>query len=351
MIELDGSVGEGGGAVLRVALALSAVCGRAVRIYNIRAKRDNPGLQHQHLSAVEALAMVSGARVKGAYLNSGELTFEPGPIKGGKYRVDIGTAGSTVLVLQSLMILSAFADGPVEVEVTGGTDNPKAPPVDYLKHVTVPVLNKFGYKVDVECLRRGHYPKGGGIVAARMQPVGRLKPICMLERGEVNEIRGIAHCVRLPEHVARRMAHSASVSLLRAGYSNVKIKTEFYTPSDDPHLGPGAGITLWASTENGCLLGSSALGAPGKPAEQVGAEAAQGLVKTLETSSAVDRYLGDQIVPYMALADGVSEVTCSELTLHTLTNVEVVERILGVKFEVEGKQGSPGKMKVSGIGR
>ncbi|MEM2875141.1 MAG: RNA 3'-terminal phosphate cyclase [Candidatus Hadarchaeales archaeon] len=350
MIEIDGSMGEGGGAVLRVALALSAVSGQAVRIYNIRARRDNPGLQHQHLSSVEALAMISDAKVEGAHLNSMELTFEPGRIKGGRYRVSIGTAGSTILAIQPLMIASAFADRPVEVEVTGGTDNPKAPPVDYLRHVTVPVLKRMGYQVDLKCLRRGHYPRGGGVVVARMEPVGEFLPIAMLDCGKVKEIKGISHCVRLPEHVARRMAHSASITLLRAGYPNVRIETESYPPSEDPHLGPGAGITLWAQTERGCVIGSSALGAPGKPAEQVGVEAAQQLIRSLDTSCAVDRHLADQVVPYMALADGISEVTCSELTSHALTNVKIAEHILGIRFKVEGSTGSPGKLGVKGIG-
>jgi RNA 3'-phosphate cyclase len=350
MIEIDGSTGEGGGALLRIALALSAVCGSPIRIYNIRAKRDNPGLQHQHLSSVNVMASLCGAKVDGARLNSTELVFEPGRIRGGKYRVNIGTAGSTTLLLQPVMIASAFADGPVEVEVTGGTDNPKAPPIDYLKNVTVPMLGRFGYSVDVTCVLRGHYPRGGGRVVARMEPVGVLKPLVAVERGRILGIRGVAHCVRLPEHVARRMAHSASVRLMREGYSDVKIKAEHYPPERDSHLGPGAGITIWAETDTGCILGASALGEPGKPAESVGTEAADKLIKTLETGCAIDRYLADQLVPYMGIAEGLSEITCAELSKHTITNVWLVEKILGIGFEVRGGEGCSGRLIVRGTG-
>jgi len=350
MIEIDGSMGEGGGSVLRVALALSAVSGRPLRIHSIRAKRTNPGLQHQHLSSVKALASVSGAEVSGAFLNSTELIFEPREIKGGKYHINIGTAGSTTLVLQALMVASAFADSPVELEVTGGTDNPKAPPIDYLKNVMVPTLTKIGYRTEVKCFKRGHYPRGGGIVWARMEPVEMLNPLVMMNRGLVKEIHGIAHCVRLPEHVSKRMAHSASMTLLRAGYSNVKIRAEHCPPAKDTHLGPGAGITLWAETDTGCLIGANSLGEPGKPAEEVGAEAARDLINALDTGCAVDEHLADQLIPYIAMADGISEFTCSKLTMHTITNVRLVEDILGVKFEVSGEVGKSGKLRVRGIG-
>ncbi|MEM2878200.1 MAG: RNA 3'-terminal phosphate cyclase [Candidatus Hadarchaeales archaeon] len=350
MIEIDGSMGEGGGAVLRVATALSAVSRRPVRIYNIRVKRDNPGLQHQHLSGVEALASLSGAKVRGAELGSTELTFEPGRIRGGKHRVDIGTAGSTTLVLQVLMIASAFAERSVEVEIRGGTDNPRAPPVDYVKNVMLPIIGRMGYRVEVSCLRRGHYPRGGGVITAKMEPVRMLRALKMTERGRVVRISGLSHSVRLPDDVSRRIAHAAGIALLKAGYSNVSIRSESHPQFDDVHLGPGAGITLWAETERGGLLGANALGAPGKPSEKVGREAADELVSALGTGCAIDRYMADQLVPYMAIAEGTSEVTCSELTRHTLTNIRLVETVIGVKFDVEGKIGVSGRIRVTGAG-
>jgi RNA 3'-terminal phosphate cyclase (ATP) len=343
-LEVDGSVGEGGGAVLRTALALAAVMGKPVRIRHIRLRRKRPGLQPQHLRAVEALAEVTGARVEGAELNSTEVTFEPGRILGGKYRFEIGTAGSTTLVLQTLLPPLAFASGPAEVEVGGGTDNPLAPPVDYLKHVTLPLLSRMGYSVELECPRRGHYPRGGGRVVVRTRPVERLLPLRLTEAGRVKRVEGISHCVGLPSHVATRQAHAAKLLLLRAGYG-ARIRVEV---PEDPHPGPGSGIVLWAPTSEGGILGSSSLGRPGKPAERVGREAAELLLEELRTGYAVDRHLTDQLIPYLALAEGRSEIWSTHLTLHALTNVELVERMVGVRFRVEGELGSPARLSVEG---
>lgn len=350
MIEVDGSIGEGGGAVLRTALALSAVSCKPVHIYNIRAKRTKPGLQPQHLRGVEALAKLTNARVEGLGLNSKELRFEPSTIEGGRYRVDIGTAGSTTLILQILMPAAAFARKPVEVEITGGTDNPFAPPIDFLKNVTLPTLRKMGYRGEVECVQRGHYPRGGGIVRAHIEPLEKLQALRLTESGGVVRIAGVAHCVRLPANIATRMAHAASKALIKAGHAKFDIKAESYHPTQDPHLGPGTGITLWAETESGAILGASSLGKRGKPAEQVGQEAAESLIKQLQTGRAVDRHMTDQLVPYLALAEGESEITSAELTSHALTNIALVERILGVRFEVEGELKQPGRIHVKGLG-
>jgi len=342
-LEIDGSRGEGGGAVLRTALALATVMGRPVRVYNIRLKRKKPGLQPQHLKGVEALAEICGARVKGAELNSTEIYFEPGEVVGGKYRFDIGTAGSTMLILQVLLPPLAFAREPAEVEIRGGTDNPLAPPVDYFKHVTLPMLASMGYRVELECLQRGHYPKGGGRVVARTQPAGELKPLTLTLAGRVERVEGISHCVGLPPHVASRQAHAAKLRLLREGYG-ARIRTEV-----SEGLGPGSGIVLWALTSEGGILGSSSLGKPGKPAERVGKEAAEQLLEELRTGHAVDRYLTDQLIPYLALARGRSEIWSTRLTLHALTNVELVEEMVGVDFLVEGELDRPAKLRVEGF--
>ncbi len=346
VLEVDGSRGEGGGAVLRAALALAAVRGRPVRVYNVRLKRKRPGLQPQHLKGVEALAEVTGAKVEGAELGSTEVYFEPGEISGGKYRFDIGTAGSTVLLLQVLLPPLAFASGPAEVEVTGGTDNPLAPPVDYFRHVTLPMLARMGYEVELECPRRGHYPRGGGKVVVRTHPVEVLRPLELTEAGRVERVEGISHCVGLPPHVAARQAHAAKLRLLKEGYA-ARIRAEV---QGGPSPGPGSGIVLWALTSRGGILGSSSLGRPGKPAERVGREAAELLLEELRTGYAVDRYLTDQLIPYLALAEGRSELWSTHLTLHALTNVELVEGMLGVKFSVEGGLGAPSRLSVEGRG-
>ncbi|MBA7593252.1 RNA 3'-terminal phosphate cyclase [subsurface metagenome] len=350
MIEVDGSIGEGGGAILRTALALSAVSWKPVHIYNIRAKRTKPGLQPQHLRGVEALTKLTNARVEGLELHSKELKFEPSVTEGGRYRVDIGTAGSTTLILQILMLAAAFARKPVEVEITGGTDNPFAPPIDFLKNVTLPVLRRMGYQGEVECVQRGHYPRGGGIVRAHIEPIEKLQALRLTEPGRVVHVAGVAHCVRLQANIATRMAHAASKALIKAGHAKVDIRAESYPPTQDPHLGPGTGITIWAETESGAILGASSLGKRGKPADQVGREAAETLIKQLQTGRAVDRHLTDQLVPYLALAEGESEITSAELTSHALTNIALVEQILGLRFKVEGELKQPGRIRVEGLG-
>lgn len=350
MIEIDGSMGEGGGAVLRTALALGAVSGRPVRIFNIRSRRDKPGLQAQHLCGVEALAKIAGAEVHGAALNSTELTFIPGQIRGGRYRVDIGTAGSTTLVLQIIMPVAAFANGPVDIEIRGGTDNPMAPPIDYLKNVTIPILRRMGYRGEVECLRRGHYPRGGGIVRAKIEPVEKLQAVKIVSQGQILRVAGVAHAVRLPSRIATRIAHAATLELIKSVRAPVDIRCESYQSGQDPHLSPGAGLTLWAETDSGAIIGTSSLGAPGKPSEKVGREAALDLIAQLKTGGACDRYLSDQLIPYFALAEGTSEITCTTLTSHTITNIELVRRILDVNILVSGDLDRPGKITVTGIG-
>jgi RNA 3'-phosphate cyclase len=337
--------------VLRTAVALSAACQKPIRIFNIRARRPKPGIRPQHLRAVGAVAKLCRARVHGLQLDSRELVFEPGEVSAGRFKIDIGTAGSTTLVLQALLPAAAFAPQPLEFEITGGTDNPLAPPVDYMKNVTLRALGFMGYSVELECLRRGHYPRGGGLVRARIKPAAKLSPLKLTEGGAVRTIEGIAHCVQLPSHVAKRMAHAASRTLISAGYSEVHIKTETYDPFRDPHLGPGGGITLWAELESGAVIGASALAKRGKPAEEVGRDAAKTLVRQLQRNAAVDRYLTDQLVPYLALAEGTSEIKSAELTLHALTNIALVERIVGVKFSLKGEVGESGIIRVAGIGR
>jgi RNA 3'-phosphate cyclase len=344
MIEIDGSMLEGGGSVVRISVGLAALTGKPVRVFNIRAKRENPGLRDQHLEGIRAVSKLCNGRLEGDELGSQEIRFWPGEVKAGRIRVSIRTAGNVTLVLQPLMLAALRAGGEVEVEFEGGaTDAPLAPPLDYLKHVTFPMLAKMGYRCEVECLRRGHYPKGGARATARLHP-GRLKPLQALERGKVLEVHGISHCVRLPRSIAERQASEAKRRLLKEGYA-AEVEVEAYDPEKDPHLAPGTGIVLWAECEGG-VIGASALGRPGKPAEKVGAEAAGELLSQLRAGAAVDKHLTDQLIPYMALA-GESEITSCEITLHTLTNLELVKRFLDVGVEVEGSLGEPGRVRIA----
>ncbi|WP_297536228.1 RNA 3'-terminal phosphate cyclase [Thermococcus sp.] len=336
MIEIDGSYGEGGGQILRTAVALSVITGKPVRIYNIRANRPNPGLRPQHLHGILALKELSNARVKGARVGSTVLEFWPGKPEAKHIRVPIKTAGSVTLVLQALLPAMAFVGG--SFEVTGGTDVPWSPPVDYLRNVTLFALEKMGLKVELELRRRGHYPKGGGLVVGRVEPWEERKPITALEWNRIKKFGGISHATNLPAHVAERQAKAAE-ERIRGLYSlPVEIEREV-----SRSLGPGSGIVVWAETDS-LRLGGDALGKRGKPAEVVGREAADELLGQLTSRKAVDKFLGDQLIPFLAFAGG--EIGVVEITNHLTTNVWVVERFLGKTFTVEGDVGGSGTVSV-----
>lgn len=331
MIEIDGSFGEGGGAILRMALGMAAYAGKAIRVKNIRAGRRKPGLAPQHLKAVEAVGAVCAARVRGTGLGSTELTFQPGPIRGGTLSFDIGTAGSTTLVLQALLLPCLRQAGPFEFRLTGGTDVPWSPPADYLRRVTLETLRPFGTG-DLQVLRRGYYPKGGGKVQARLEGGAQpgIEPLNLTVPGEVAAIRGVSHAARVLQerHVAERQADAADHLLTRLGCP-VDIEVVYSGAASS-----GCGITLWTESPNGPPLGASALGVRGKPGDEVGREAARALLEAMDTGAAVDRYLADQLIPFLAVAGG--SLLTPEITNHTRSNIYVAECVLGTSFEIDG---------------
>ncbi len=349
IVNIDGSYGEGGGQIYRNSLAYSAVVRRPVRIYNIRAKRSNPGLRPQHLTVLRALAEITNARVEGASIGSREVIFKPQRIRGGKYRFDVGTAGSISLVLQGLIPALLFADRETDIEIRGGTDVKWSPPIDAIRFVLIPALRRLGADIEIDVIRRGHYPRGGGIVRVHIEPISKLKPILLMDQGKILRICGISHCVKLPAHVAKRQAESAKKFLEAKGFS-VEIETEYYEREKDPHLGPGSGIVLWAETTTNAILEGDALGERGKPAEKVGEEAARGLYEQISLGGAVDVHHTDQLIIFMALADGISKIKSSLISMHTISAIYIAERIVGAKFRIDGEHGKPGIIHSEGIG-
>lgn len=351
MIEVDGSMLEGGGQMLRVSVALSAVTGTPIKMFNIRAKRSNPGLRPQHLKAVEAVARLVGAQTRGLNVGSKEIEFVPSHTEAKDLDIDVGTAGSVGLVLQATMPAMAFAPGPMRVVIKGGTNNPMAPPIDFLKRVLFPTLRKLGVSAALELVRRGFYPRGQGIVKVRMEPATNISSLALTEFGELRGILGLAYSSRLPDHVVNRMVSTSKLALREAGYSDVPIDQEILQQGDPRcAVDPGCGIILVAELSSGGVISGDALGARGKPAEEVGTDAARGLIEQLERRAPVDKHLGDQLAIWMGLAKGTSKIRVSELTLHMLTCIEVIQSIVGARFTVDGEKGKPATITCQGIG-
>lgn len=329
MIEIDGSIGEGGGQILRTSVAFSAVMQEPVRVVNIRAKRKNPGLRAQHMNAIKAVAELCNAKTKGVGIGSGDIEFIPGKIKTKKLNIDIGTAGSITLVLQALMIPAVYTKEILEIKIRGGTDVKLSPSIDYLRFVTLPILKKLGYTAEIELIRRGYYPAGGGLVIARIYPAEELKRINLPERGKILSIKGISHAHKdlQKAEVAERQAGSARRDIFNKITMESKIQKEYADA-----LSYGSGITLYAETEDS-ILGSDAPGEKGKKAEIVGNEAAEDLINEILSNAPIDKHMTDQIIPYLALAKG--SVLASEITRHALTNIEIVKKF-GFDLRVDG---------------
>jgi len=344
MLVVDGFMGEGGGQILRSSLALSLCSGSSFRITNLRAGRKRPGLRRQHLASVQAAAEIGRAKVEGAALGSKELTFVPSTVQWGDFHFDIGTAGSTTLLLQSVLPALMKADGPSQLVLEGGTHNPLAPPFDFLQRVFLPIVNCMGPKVDVQLERVGFYPKGGGIISQYTKPV---EALCSLKPEEPNikRIRGISLCGALPEHVAIRQANSAKKKL-----STLRVKTDVKPIVADPKpVSPGSFVCIWAEGDN-VFLGADSLGARGKPSETVGEEAADKMVKEVRSGAHLDRHTCDHMILPVSLAEGSSVFRTSLITLHTLTAIEIAKVFTDAKFKVTGREGEPGTIRVEGIG-
>lgn len=322
-IHLDGAQGEGGGQVLRSALTLSMLTGTPFRIERIRAKRNKPGLLRQHLTAVTAATAICGAEVSGATLGSQTLSFHPGPLRGGDYRFAIGTAGSCTLVLQTVLPALWRADAPSVVQVSGGTHNPAAPPADFLIRTWQPLMQRMGVDMQLELLRHGFYPAGGGEVCARVTPVAALQGIDLATRGAHRATRVRAVVAGVPGEVAER-----EIERVRAQMDIDEREIRTLSSREGP------GNALIIETEHAALTECfTAFGERGLPAETVADRAAKAARQYLAGTAAVGEHLADQLVLPMALAGGGCFTTAAASS-HLQTNIGVIEKFLAVQFEV-----------------
>jgi RNA 3'-terminal phosphate cyclase (ATP) len=324
-VRVDGSTGEGGGQVMRTSLALATVRGERLVIDNVRANRDEPGLKAQHLACVHALADMTDATVEGDEQGSDRVVFEPAEDapRGGEYEVEVGTAGAVTLVAHAVLPAALYADGDIEFRIHGGTHVRWSPTFEHLERVFLPILRDAGADVSVELVRRGHYPQGGGEIVLRVSP-SSLSPV-EPQRGKLRRVEGVSHACGLPEHIVERQAESARETLAEFD-APVEIET-VHVEEDVPSKGTAVTLAAHAGTR----LGGSALGERGKPAEEVGAEAAEKLVTAVESGADVDEYTADQLVPYVALAGGSYEVP--RLTSHLETNIEITSEFGEVSLE------------------
>ena len=345
MIDIDGSQGEGGGQVLRSALTLAILTGQSMRITRIRARRSIPGLRPQHLKAVDAAAAVSKALVEGAEKGSTSLVFVPGKIRTGRYRFDIGTAGSTSLVLQTVLLPLSLASSASSVIITGGTHVPWAPCYHYLDMQWIPFMRIMGFEAQLSLSKAGFYPQGGGRIDAAIRPTEKILPFQLTQRGSLRRIDGISAVSNLKLSIADRQRRRA-LRRLKNYESVIKIKTV-----QMPSKFKGTLLLLRATF---CPMEKDihaqccfyALGERGKSAEHVADEAVDALESFLTTDGAVDQYLADQLLLPMTFASGVSELRTSQVTQHLHTNAGIIRAFLGVQIDIHGKIGQPGLIRV-----
>ncbi|NUQ66387.1 MAG: RNA 3'-terminal phosphate cyclase [Pirellulales bacterium] len=325
MITIDGSFGEGGGQILRTSLALSLLTGKPFAIDRIRAKRKKPGLLNQHLTAVHAAAQVGEATVHGDSLHSTSLVFEPAGVRPGQYRFDVGTAGSTTLVLQTVLPALVLASGPSQLRLIGGTHNMNAPPFDFLQKAFLPLLERMGPKVEATLDRWGFYPAGGGQVSVNIEPVPALKPIELLDRGKIVRQSACAVVSRLPRHIAER-----EVDTVRRKLSWPK---DWVTTDEVDSSGPGNVVTVEVGSRH-VTEWFTGFGRIGVPAEKVAGEVVREVKRYIEAGVPVGEHLADQLILPLALA-GAGSFRTLPPSAHTTTNIETVKRFLDAEFEIE----------------
>ena len=340
LIEIDGSIGEGGGQILRTALTLSMVTGQPCRLTRIRAGRKKPGLLRQHLTALRAAVEVSGATADGAVLGASELCFKPGSVRGGNYRFAVGSAGSATLVAQSVLPALLTASEPSELVIEGGTHNPFAPPFDYLDRVYLPILRRMGAHVTATLERPGFYPAGGGRFRVAVTPGGgKLQPIELLERGAIVGRRAVARVANLPRRIAQRELNKLSKGLQ---WPDEGLELEEVKDA----AGPGNILTAELAHEQVTEL-FVGFGRVDASAEKVAGGVVQQVRAYLSSGAPVGPYLADQLLVPMALAGG-GRYVAQKLTRHTVTNIAVIRHFVDLKIETKEDEHGRWQVTVSG---
>ena len=333
MIELDGSQQSGSGTLVRFSVALAAVLGEPLHVVNARARRRTPGLRPQHVAAVHAAAELCGAQLDGVATGAREFVFRPGArIAGGRFHWEIGTAGSATMLALGILPIACLAAAPVEARIVGGVHQDFAPSPEHLAHALAPLLAAMGARALLRVVRPGYVPGGDGELALRVEPAAReLAPLALLEQGELREVEGLARASHLAERrVAERMAESCEARLAGAG-----LAARIERVNDTTARHAGAALTVWCASASGARLGADRAGARGRSSESIGRRVAGFLLEDLASGASVDRHLADQLVPFAALATGVSRWRAPAPSEHLLANLWLAERF-GARARCDG---------------
>ena len=337
MIRIDGSFGEGGGQILRYSAALAAATGKAVEVFNIRANRPNPGLRPQHLSSLRILKKMFGGEIEGLKIGSTQVVIRLKGPRAGSLTYDIGTAGSIPLVIQSLVPALVLSDSESEIILIGGTDVKWSPTIDYIKYVYGSLIHRFGPEIDVEIVRRGYYPAGGGKVILRVCPSGALESFDLIERGRVERVLVRSVVSRLPSHIVHRQVEAIVSSLSGSSIDWLRdiMDVEKEVLGSDRAAGPGTSVLVVARHSGGLYCGGDSIGERGKSAEKVGREAFKKFLGWFVSEAVLDKYVGDMVIPFAALSIGKTVFTVPEYTGHMKSALYVVKEILDVEYHIE----------------
>jgi RNA 3'-phosphate cyclase len=326
LVEVDGSYGEGGGQILRVASAFSVIFGRPIHVRNIRAGRDNPGLRPQHLASLQILESITSGKLEGGEVGSTEIYFYPSEVKQEKLEWDLRTAGSITLVLQTLIPAVSLSGKYLEVKLRGGTDVPWSPTCDYLEKVVKEAFGRIGINFEMKTITRGYYPKGGGKVEARIYPSRGIIPLTLKEEPLPKNVSIISRCGSLPKSVAERQARAAEHFLKE---SNIPISE--VVVSLEESASPGTSLLVYCSN-NTCIVGSDRIGERGVRAEKIGSDASERFVQILKSKSTTDPNLSDMLGPLLTISNDESEFYVSEITEHLRTSLYVASLFSNFKF-------------------
>jgi RNA 3'-terminal phosphate cyclase (ATP) len=334
LVKIDGSYGEGGGQILRTAVSLSAITGKPIEVSNIRANRTNPGLRPQHMAGIKIIANLFHAKSENLKVGAEWIRFSPSDkFEGGSIKLDIGTAGSIPLILMTVVPAVSLSNNSLQIEVTGGTDVKASPTIDYIKHIIAKSYLSIGSKFSVDVLKRGYYPKGGGLVRCSIKPCKTPGTIELLATTGYLEPKIISVCSQLPVHVAKRQISSALIALEKKD-----IRSTNYTASIETSISPGSSILVYSAVDFGLYVGGDSIGERGKRAEAVGTEAAMRFLDSTVAQATVDPFLADMLVLPLALSKGRSRYRVARVTQHLLTNLHIVSEIVRCKYSIEQQQ-------------